>query len=561
MRKYQTLVVGLTALLLLVADAAQATTFILMEEDDLLVRSDAVVLGTVTQIESAATGEEGGIHTYVSLEPEAVLMGDLRPEQTIVLKEAGGTVGGRSEWVFGAPEFWVGERALVFMSRNGDGTLHTTAMAMGKYSIGYDAKGEEEARRDFGYGTLVLEPRGGQLRAASARPHKLARLKARVEELAERRANDYGPGLVVEPPEVHQRVPRQTRAAFALLGSARWFEPDDGGTVPYLVDSTGDTRIGAAASLDAVMDALAVWSSVAGSSLQVVYGGASSPAPFNGCSGGNRVTFNDPYNEISNPSGCSGILAIGGYCSNTETRTVNGHTFNRIVTGKVTFNNGWSTCSFWTSCNLAEVSTHEIGHSIGFGHTSDGSATMAPVAHFDGRCAGLTSDDIAAARFVYPGSGEVPPGPTRTPTETRRPTRTATVSPTRTATVTSTVTRTRRPTSTRTSTVTRRPTVTSTPTRTRRPTRTPTVGGVPTSTLAARTTMTATRTRIPTRTSTPTSTRRPSRTRTPTRTPVLANSATPTATPSPTEPALSTHESRGLEGHRSRLDRIREHAR
>ena len=172
------------------------------------------------------------------------------------------------------------------------------------------------------------------------------------------------------------------------------------------MDSTGDPQFGPAASRAVVDAALAAWTNVPGASLVIQDGGLTTPSPFAGC-GTNRIVFNDPFNEITDPSSCGGILAMGGFCTSwgnpcdpPSSSVVNGTTFNRIVTGKVTVNNGWDGCAGWTPCNMAEVLTHEIGHTVGFGHSADSPATMAATAHFDGRCAGLKSDDIAAITFA-----------------------------------------------------------------------------------------------------------------------------------------------------------------
>ncbi|MGH3055484.1 MAG: matrixin family metalloprotease, partial [Gaiellaceae bacterium] len=99
---------------------------------------------------------------------------------------------------------------------------------------------------------------------------------------------------------------------------------------------------------------------------------------------------------------------------------------------------GWNNCSGWNQCNVAEVATHELGHTIGLGHSADNAATMRASAHFDGRCAGLGTDDINAVNFIYPGTGG--PVPTPPPTSPLPPPATNTPLPTATFTATPTFT-------------------------------------------------------------------------------------------------------------------------
>ena len=53
-----------------------ATTFVVMDEATLFRTSDAVIVGTVTAIESVE-GAEGAIYTYVHVDPDRVLKGHL----------------------------------------------------------------------------------------------------------------------------------------------------------------------------------------------------------------------------------------------------------------------------------------------------------------------------------------------------------------------------------------------------------------------------------------------------------------------------------------------------
>lgn len=448
---------------LLVADVADGTTFVEMDEEMLLHSSDAVVVGTVTAIESGGD-PDGPIYTYVHILPERVIKGPLGLDQ-VVLREPGGSAGERVEWVYGVPEFWVGQRSLLFLSRNPDGTLQTHSLAMGKYALSVDVAGHTTAVRDLGFGASVLIPSTGELVEAPRHTQRFLPLLRRLRQLAhtERQRHSEVRPLTLVPRELAS-ISTRFQEAFTFLGSppARWFQPDSAQPVTYLIDSTGDAALGFATSRAAVDAGFSAWSSVPTSNLTLQDAGTTAPGAFNQCNI-NRIVFNDPSNELTHPTSCGGVLALGGYCTGGGTKVVNGTSFAQIVVGKITFNNGWGGCSFWNQCNLAEVVTHELGHTIGLGHSTDASATMYAMAHFDGRCAALTSDDIAGVNAIYPAVG----APTRTNTPT--PSQTRTWSPTQTPPPTSTKTATPSPNPTATQTATPVPPATPIPTATAAP--------------------------------------------------------------------------------------------
>ncbi len=527
--------------------ASFATTFVLMDEPSLVDSSDVIVLGTVREIRSTTTAADAPIYTYIRVEPRTLFKGTL-DDGWVEIRQLGGQVEDRTEWVFGSPQFVTGEEVLLFLVATADGSLQTNSLAMGKYAIRRSAQGAV-AVRELGQGA-VLYARGRGLSSPAPVTEDLGSLLERIELRTGMRLE-----LVPSPAANQAPAPSEElveyRSAFTLLGNppGRWHEADGGTPVSYV--STYDSGIGQAASMTAVSDALSVWSSAPNTSLVLGYGGLIPPTPtappgfptptplgYGGC-GFNRIIFDDPREEVTDPSNCSGVLAIGGFCSTPlDQRTVNGVTFARITTGKVVMNDGWSTqCpNFWTPCLVAEVLTHEVGHSIGFGHSSENpsepdptlrNATMYYRAQNDGRCAGIRADDIAAVQFVYPYNG-----PTFTPSLTRTPTETATVTPTATDTPTRSHTPTRTLTPTWTPSLTRTATWTPTPTRTSTPTRTPTLTRTPTPTA------TDTPSHTPTRTATPTAT--PSRTPTQTDTPTETRTPTITATPSLTGTATQT---------------------
>src|SRR3989454_4638650 len=120
------------AVLAMLAGPARATTFVGVSERTLARAADAIVIGTVAQIETVA-GAGGTISTLVTLDVEASVKG--HAERRLTLKEPGGSIGGRALWIAGAPRFRTGERQLLFLSAAADGTAHTTALGMGQFVL------------------------------------------------------------------------------------------------------------------------------------------------------------------------------------------------------------------------------------------------------------------------------------------------------------------------------------------------------------------------------------------------------------------------------------------
>jgi Matrixin/Thrombospondin type 3 repeat len=396
----------------------RATTFVAMSDDDLARSSAVIALGHVQSISTEAASMDR-IETQIGIAVEEQLKG--APTRAITMVVPGGVAGGTRRVVFGAPYFYLGERVLVFLRERADGLLAPNALAMGKYTVVRSTGGEEVARRQLGgssIAVLAYDKTTAELAegpAADERPLETFLDTLRHIVAAQPPSPSHGGGapLAASAPNV------RSSDAFTFLGPplARWVEPDEPTAVSYLVVPTGDATLGAAPSIAAVRDAMAAWSN-AGSSLRLVNGGPGVAAPFQTCDGVSTIQFNDPFGEIGAPSNCGGVLAIGGFCTTaSSTSTLNDTLFLRITEGDLTINDGFGDCRYWNQANLAEVITHELGHTIGLGHSSENSrepnavfksATMFYLAHFDGRGAALRSDDIAGVRALYPAATPPP---------------------------------------------------------------------------------------------------------------------------------------------------------
>jgi hypothetical protein len=413
------IVAAILALIALLSSPARSTTIVMMSDEELALTSDAIVAGTVTAVR-AMRAADGGVESFITVQPDEVLKG-YAPLGNVTIRERGGRVGDVEQWLFGNPTYTVGESVIAFLRVDAEGMLRTTQMALGKFSIVHDAATQEDvAMRPIEDADVIIPGRALQSRPPDdRRPANAFRSRLRAIVRSQPVPAMRQPLATAPVFSADERLTTSS-AGFKLFNNVRWFEPDEGLPVVYKVDAAGDPKIGATASRNAVDDALAAWTNIPTASIVLEDGGTITGAPSGGCDGKNTIVFSDPSGSVSDPSGCAGILAVGGYCANGETTTVNDTVFNRIVEGDITVNNGWNACAFWNAINLAEILTHELGHTIGLAHSTDQTATMYAFAHFDGRGATVMPDDIAGATFIYPDTGV--PVATLTPTPKPQPT-------------------------------------------------------------------------------------------------------------------------------------------
>ena len=408
-KEWRHLAVLFTLFALALVLQAEASIVVPLTEEALIEDAAAIVIGHVTSIRGNYDQNRGIIFTNVAVAIEDVLKGEI-PVGEITLRQVGGSFGDLHSWVVGSPQFTLGERALLFLRVDRGGNLRVAHLYQGKFTVSFDlASGEEYATREMPPGVYALRgsSSGASLELGQKETHRLRDLTDRIRnhlQIGTDQPSQQRVPLTLTPEDTTGITPGALQENFTFLGPARWFEPDSNTAVSMKINAAGEP-LAPTNGFDQIRQSFQAWSSVSGSSFWYQDGGFTNGVGFQH-DGINAVSFRDPLGQMDPPVNCSGILAIGGFSlsDSSQTRTVNGTTFNRILEGDLVFNDGWAGCGFYENfSNFAEVATHELGHVLGLGHSSNPDATMYYLAHFDGRGASLRQDDIDGLRAIYPG--------------------------------------------------------------------------------------------------------------------------------------------------------------
>lgn len=399
------------AMLALVASSAGATTIVLPKPGTFVADADVIAVGEVEKIES--WDDNGTIKTRVALRVEDAKKGTLEGE-LLPIVELGGELPSGSLIIEGTPPYEVGERALVLLEKR-NGTLRTSLLSAGRIPMesrwfglaspmaAPDLPGREDWQADVASLALALPSRAGVSLAA---PHALPAIPGAVE-----------------------------RESARTMG-ARW---RTSAPIPVHAPTVPDEGLGSAASDAAILAGTKAWTGAATTVRLELQPDRRTPAGFTPEPGHLLVSFNDPKNEIEDPRGCGGVLAIGGFAADGVTQADGLQT---IIGAALVFNDGWGGCGFWSSSdyrNFSEVLAHELGHTIGLAHSCrqgescDAEARAALMnwsASFDGRGATLQTHDRRSVLELYGPLAIASPSPTPLPNPTPASTPSAPPGPT-----------------------------------------------------------------------------------------------------------------------------------
>lgn len=398
---------------------AVATTMVSVP-DEALVAEAALI--AVVRIEAAAPAEGEAIETEVRVAVEEVLKGAVgdrgegRPVDLTLRLPGGLRADGEGLVVFGSPVLRPGERALLFLVPGKAGRWDVLHLALGAFhevALG----GERLAVRDLA-GVRSL---GKPAAVAPEAPRDFERFRSWVADRAAgwRRPADYTVSDLVGPADPTGALARAV-SEYTLLETPpkRWFRFDTGDRLTWKVDKGGQRGVpgGGFAEFEA---ALAVWTADPGTPVRLVL--TTRREPDSGTARKdehNMILFEDPLDQIPGTFRCTGggggVLALGGYFFHANnTATFKGTTYIKLGEGVIVTQDG-SGCYFDESRNPSwaaeELFAHELGHTLGLGHSSENPNESNPVlrdalmffaAPDQAQRARLNGDDRAALRHLY----------------------------------------------------------------------------------------------------------------------------------------------------------------
>ena len=425
------LLVAALVLVTVATTPAGGLTYVMATDGELLERSAVVVLGRVLGVEGAPSARPS---TDYFVEVERPLKGFV-PSSTILVRMPGGrSEDGLAMWIPGVPVLRPGERVLLFLAPGEEGVYVLSDLGLAAFREISDGPRRVMSRQLGAGRELPAWPQ------AQDDPDSAERRRSHLPRDTERFASwleDRARGIV-RPADYHlpdtianARVGRPFTLATSPAGCGanvglplRWRQFDQGAPVRFLAGSA--EYPGVDDPIGAIRRAVAAWNRDPQSAVRLVFNGTTSVS--GRFDDRNTVLFEDPFGDVdgSFQAGRGGTLAVAifYFSCGPAFEFENGDALP-IVEADVVTQDGTGENYFGPRSQAAfdEVIAHELGHSIGLGHSCGDTASpacsssavfdaalMRAQAHDDGRGAQLQTDDRNAVRALYPLAPQSGPG-------------------------------------------------------------------------------------------------------------------------------------------------------